>query len=152
MRPHPLVRLVNTPRKYLKRVIFFNDVRWHVRWALRGNVHEDRFWAEYAAYYDPAFRIAPVDVALRFAFEAEPRRCYERIGRQRPFGAHRWQKFDRGFYEPWLLQTGPGSQVRFADGGPEKMGAEVQSDSVTERCGVLSGECEGGTPWVSGGR
>jgi hypothetical protein len=40
---------------------------------------------------------------MRFAFEAEPRKCFERIGRQMPFGAHRWQKFDREFYEPYLL-------------------------------------------------
>ena len=111
-RTGPLLRLFNTPRKYLKRIVRLNDVRWHVRWALRGNVHEDRFWAEYATHYDPAFRIAPVDVAMRFAFEAEPRACYERIGRQLPFGAHRWQKFDRAFYEPWLLHEGPGSLVR----------------------------------------
>jgi hypothetical protein len=49
---------------------------------------------------------------MRFAFEAEPRRCFERIGNRLPFGAHRWQKFDRAFYEPYLLHHGPGSEVR----------------------------------------
>ena len=111
-RTGPVIRLLNTPRKYLKRLAAFNDVRWHVRWALRGGVHEDRFWAEYATYYHPGFRIAPVDVAMRFAFEAEPRRCFEKVGRQQPFGAHRWYKYDRAFYEPWLLQQGPGSGLR----------------------------------------
>jgi hypothetical protein len=111
-RTGPLMRLLNAPRKYLKRFHPFNDVQWHVRWALRGGVHEDRFWAEYATHYDPGFRIAPVDVSMRFAFEAEPRRCFERIGRQLPFGAHRWQKFDRAFYDPWLLRDGTGSGVR----------------------------------------
>jgi hypothetical protein len=110
--PDRLTRLFNTPRKLLKRLVPLNDIRWHVRWALRGDVHEDRFWAEYANHYDPDFRIAPVDVAMRFAFEAEPRKCYERIGRKAPFGAHRWNKFDRAFYEPWLLRQGPGSEVR----------------------------------------
>ena len=75
--------------------------------ALRGGVHEDRFWAEYATHYDPDFRIAPVDVAMRFAFEAEPRRSFDRVGRQLPFGAHRWQKFDREFYEPFLVKDEP---------------------------------------------
>ena len=105
-------RLFNMPRKLLKRLVAFNDVRWHVRWALRDDVHEDRFWAEYATHYDPTFRIAPVDVAMRFAFEAEPRACFERIGRQMPFGAHRWHKFDRAFFEPYLLRHGPASAVR----------------------------------------
>ena len=100
------IRLLNTPRKYLKRLVPLNDVHWHIRWALRDDVHEDRFWSEYATHYDPDFRIAPVEVAMRFAFEAEPRKCFERIGRQMPFGAHRWQKFDRAFYEPYLLRDG----------------------------------------------
>jgi hypothetical protein len=105
-------QLVNRPRKFLKRYGIFNDVGWHIRWALHGDVHEDRFWAEHAAHYDPAFRIAPVATALRFAFEAEPRRSFERIGRRLPFGCHRWQRFDRAFYEPFLLKNGPGSEVR----------------------------------------
>lgn len=111
-RTHPIVRALNAPRKYLKRLPVFNDVRWHVQWALRGDVHEDRFWAEFATHYDPEFRIAPVEVGMRFAFEAEPRRCFERIGGRMPFGAHRWGWFDRAFYEPWLVQSGPGSEVQ----------------------------------------
>lgn len=110
-RSSTLARAVNWPRRYIKRLGWFNDIRWHVRWAVHGDVHEDRFWAEYATHYDPAFNIAPVDVAMRFAFEAEPRECFGRIGRM-PFGAHRWQKFDRAFYEPHLLRHGPGSDVR----------------------------------------
>jgi hypothetical protein len=109
-----MVRLLNTPRKYFKRLVSFNDIHWHIRWALRGDVHEDRFWAEYATHYDPDFRIAPVDVAMRFAFEAEPRQCFDRIGRRMPFGAHRWQKFDRAFYEPHLLRAGSASEVCLA--------------------------------------
>lgn len=110
-RTSALSQAFNWPRRHVKRLGWFNDVRWHVRWAVHGDVHEDRFWAEYATHYDPAFRIAPVDVAMRFAFEAEPRRCFERIGRM-PFGAHRWPTFDRAFYEPHLLRHGPGSEVR----------------------------------------
>jgi len=44
---------------------------------------------------------------MRFAFEAEPRRSFHRVGRQLPFGAHRWQKFDREFYEPFLVKDDP---------------------------------------------
>jgi hypothetical protein len=106
----------------------FNDVHWHIRWAIRGDVHEDRFWAEYAQHYDPEFKIAPVDVALRFAFEAEPRRSFERLGGQLPFGAHRWQKFDRQFYQPHLLTQGLGSGVRLrgASQPPEAAAADAE--------------------------
>ena len=122
-----IVRTLNLPRKYLKRLVAFNDIHWHIRWALRGDVHEDRFWAEYATHYDAGFRIAPLDVAMRFAFEAEPGKCFERIGRQMPFGAHRWQKFDRAFYEPYLLQEGPGSEV-----GVTPPGARALDDATCE--------------------
>jgi len=111
-RTAPVIRALNSPRRLLKRIHVLNDIHWHIRWALDGDVHEDRFWAEYATHYDPSFRIAPVDAAMRFAFEAEPRRCFEQIGRQLPFGAHRWQKFDPAFFEPYLLRTGLGSGVR----------------------------------------
>jgi hypothetical protein len=121
-------RLLNTPRKFLKRLVPFNGVRWHVRSALHGNVHEDRFWAEYATHYDPDFRIAPVEVAMRFAFEAEPRKCFERIGGQMPFGAHRWQKFDRSFYTPSLLRHGLGSEVRLRSSREARAWAEFESD------------------------
>ncbi|HEV8318996.1 MAG TPA: DUF5672 family protein [Vicinamibacterales bacterium] len=107
-----LQRLVNWPRKLLKRFRCFNDVKWHLRRAFRGGVGEDRFWTEYAPHYDPDFRIAPVDVALRFGFEDAPRECFERTGGRLPFGCHRWHEVDRDFYAPYLLKHGPGSEVR----------------------------------------
>ena len=123
-----LTRLVNTPRKFLKRLVAFNGVRWHIRTAVRGNVHEDRFWTEYATHYDPEFRIAPVDVAMRFAFEAEPGRCFERIGGQMPFGAHRWQNFDRAFYTPFLLHHGLGAEVRLRSSREARAWGDFESD------------------------
>jgi hypothetical protein len=135
----PVTRVLNTPRKYLKRLKAFNDVHWHIRLALHGDVHEDRFWSEYATYYDPGFRIAPVDVAMRFAFEAEPRKCFERLGCQMPFGAHRWQKFDRAFYEPYLLSSGLGSAVRLRSSREARGDGELATDVAR----VCSGQAGG---------
>jgi hypothetical protein len=109
-RTAPIVRVFNWPRKVLKRLGYFNDVRWHIRWSLRGDVREDRFWALFATKYDPAFRLAPADAAERFAFEADPRAAFERTARL-PFGSHRWNVHDRAFYEPVLLHSGAGSEV-----------------------------------------
>jgi hypothetical protein len=111
-RTSKLQQVVNWPRKLLKRLRYFNDVKWHMRWALRGGVREDRFWSDYASHYDPTFRIAPVDVALRFGFEAAPRQCFERLGGRLPFGSHGWHGLDRDFYAPYLLKHGAGSEVR----------------------------------------
>jgi hypothetical protein len=53
--------------------------------------------------YLPGFRIATVEEGLRFAFEASPRTCFELAGRRLPFGCHAWTRYDRSFWEPFLL-------------------------------------------------
>lgn len=67
-------------------------------------LNEDQFWSARASYFWPAFRVAPPDTALRFAFEAAPDWCFEQSGRNVPFGAHAWQKWDPGFWEPYLTK------------------------------------------------
>ncbi|HID52620.1 MAG TPA: hypothetical protein EYP41_11365 [Anaerolineae bacterium] len=94
-------RLANYPRKYLKHLHYFNNVQ---REIARFRQNEDLFWSWRATHYYPDFRIAPVDVAMRFAFEGAPRLCYREIGGKLPFGCHAWPKYDRAFWEPYLLQ------------------------------------------------
>jgi Protein of unknown function (DUF5672) len=95
-----LRRWLHLPRKYLKRLTIFNDVRWETRqW--RGN--GDLFWADEAVKYWPDFRIASVEQGLEFAFEAAPRMCFELNHRRLPFGCHAWARYDRAFWEPYLL-------------------------------------------------
>ena len=92
---------VRLPRVILKYMRFSNNARSemaHYPW------NEDIFWANRAAHYYPEFKIAPVDAALRFAFECHPRRCFERNESRVPFGCHAWQKYDREFWEPYILQ------------------------------------------------
>ena len=66
-------------------------------------LNNDLFWADQAVRYLPTFKVASVEQGLRFAFEAAPRTCYEMAGGQLPFGCHAWTKFDRTFWEPFLL-------------------------------------------------
>lgn len=65
---------------------------------------EDYFWSDRAVFFNPGFHVAPIDVGLRFAFERAPRLCYEINGGTLPFGAHAWAKWDRAFWEPFLLK------------------------------------------------
>ena len=67
-------------------------------------LNEDCFWSFRARDYFPDFRIAPVREALRFSFELAPRRCFELNGNRLPFGCHAWSKYDREFWEPYLLK------------------------------------------------
>jgi len=63
----------------------------------------DLFFALDAPQYVPGYSVAPLREGLRFAFETAPRACFELNDRQLPFGCHAWWKFDRAFWQPFLL-------------------------------------------------
>ena len=65
---------------------------------------EELFIADRASYYYPEFTIAPLDEALRFGFECVPRYCYELNGNRLPFGCHAWERYDREFWEQFVLK------------------------------------------------
>lgn len=95
-----LVRLRNFPKKIIKEMGFFNSAR---REMSRYGHAEEHFWANRANHFYPDFRIAPLEEALRFAFECVPRYCYERNNFKLPFGCHAWEHYDREFWQPFLL-------------------------------------------------
>jgi hypothetical protein len=95
------VRCLNYPKKMLKHLFFYNNVN---REASRiYGTSEERFLVTRAQHYYPDFNIAPKDVALNFAFECIPRYCYELNNHTLPFGCHAWQRYDREFWEPFLV-------------------------------------------------
>jgi hypothetical protein len=61
--------------------------------------NEDGFWSFEASKYSDAFRPAPFEESLAFAFETQPWECYRLHGNQLPFGTHAWEKYDREFWE-----------------------------------------------------
>lgn len=70
---------------------------------------EDKFWSEMAPRLDPTFRIPPPERALSFAFETNPRECFELNGQRLPFGCHKWWGYDRDFWEPHLMGSASGT-------------------------------------------
>lgn len=109
-------KLRRLPRKILRRLgLSGARGRAIVGWPRAGEIsgvprdpgarlNEDCFWSFRAREYYRGFRVAHADEALRFAFEVNPRRCYELAGRRLPFGCHAWPKYDREFWEPFLLR------------------------------------------------
>jgi Protein of unknown function (DUF5672) len=92
-------RLLRLPKLALKLLLIRHPLRHH----LDQNVKmEDWFWGVDANDYIPGFKVPPPDLALSFAFEPDPAFCFERNGRQLPFGCHAWAKYDRKFWEPYL--------------------------------------------------
>lgn len=67
------------------------------------NRNNDIFWSDVASYYFPEFKVASVEQGLRFGFEVSPRFCLELNGGQMPFGCHAWARYDRKFWEPFLV-------------------------------------------------
>lgn len=96
-----LAQLWHLPKRFLKRFTRFNGVRWELD---RYQNNDDAFWANRAAHYYPEFNIAPLETALHFAFECVPRYCFELNNRSLPFGCHAWARYDREFWEPFLLK------------------------------------------------
>lgn len=116
------------PNAWLRRILVLSEGieatpgRWHgvdvdtlrrrLFWELQGGVkvllakstyYEDLFWSHIAPAIDPAFRVTPPEVAVHFAFELEPRWCFEQTGGRLPFGCHAWARYDRTFWQPHLL-------------------------------------------------
>jgi hypothetical protein len=99
------LQYLNLPRKYLKHLHVFNSARWEMsRMHLVEWRHDDLFWSDEAINYYPAFRVPAVDLGLRFAFEVAPRQCFELNNHTLPFGCHAWPRYDRSFWEPYLLK------------------------------------------------
>ena len=104
------VRALHLPRKALRRARLLGTDRRAILDAAQNpkdpgeRLNEDCFWSFRAQRYYPAFRVASVREALAFAFEVAPRRCYELNENRLPFGCHAWNKYDRQFWEPFLLR------------------------------------------------
>jgi hypothetical protein len=90
----------------LRRTRALHDVARRFRWlGARLDMQEDLYFCNVLARLDPRFRVAPLDEALRFAFDGEPRRGYELAGRRLPFGCHAYARHDLAF---WRAHFDPG--------------------------------------------
>jgi len=65
---------------------------------------DDFFWSFEAKKYYPGFKIPTADEAVSFSFETGPRYCFDKNNQTLPFGCHAWAKYEREFWEPYLLK------------------------------------------------
>jgi hypothetical protein len=73
--------------------------------SLTPKMYEDLFWSFIAPRLNPAFSVAPPEIAIDFAWELHPRAQYQQRG-QLPFGCHAWQRYDRAFWLDILAKQG----------------------------------------------
>jgi hypothetical protein len=102
-------RVANRLKYILKKMAYTDDVFGYLKIVIS---NEDAFWGMDASHFEPDFRVAPLDVALSFAFEKDPRHCFESNGRRLPFGCHAWAKWDKAFWQPYLISS---PKVRLRD-------------------------------------
>lgn len=75
-------------------------------------IAEDIFWGEIAPLFSDDFITAPVEDALKFGFECNPRYCYRENNRKLPFGCHGWQLAqNRDFWIEILESTNINSEL-----------------------------------------
>lgn len=91
------LRKVATFRKVLRYFRYFSN-----KWPSQ----EDVFWSCVAPSLYPWFRIPVEDIAIKFAFELKPSKCYEINKEQLPFGCHAWECHDIAFWRPILASMG----------------------------------------------
>jgi len=68
--------------------------------------NEDVFWAVAVPNLFPAFKVPPIEVAMEFAFESKPSKCYAATNGRLPFGCHDWWRQDIDFWRPFFKERG----------------------------------------------
>ena len=87
----------------LARDQVFNNFHWPLNLTPK---NEDFFWCMEAAPRFPDLRVAPIDDAMRFAFEVNPSRLYAACGNRLPFGCHKWTEHEPEFWMPFIAGAG----------------------------------------------
>lgn len=52
------------------------------------------------------FKVAPLDIALKFAFEREVEKCFKLNNEELPFGCHAWERYNLEFWKPFIEAFG----------------------------------------------
>jgi Protein of unknown function (DUF5672) len=98
-----LRRLLVWLRTFCFQSGYHNNLRWLMREFKERPYNEDCFWAFQAHKVVPDFTIPTPQQAVAFSFEVAPRFCFQQNSERLPFGCHAWPKYDREFWEPYLL-------------------------------------------------
>lgn len=73
-------------------------------------------WTEDVFWSSQKINIAPVSIALSFAFERQVKKCFRENNYTLPFGVHAWQKYDPEFWYKVIQNRGGELVVQKAKG------------------------------------
>ncbi len=96
-----IVHLKKLPFSRLRRLRFANTVDF---FRSINRCSEDRFWGLDTQNANVPFRVAPLDEAMKFAFEVHPGLLFELNDKQLPFGCHAWMCYEPDFWAKWIFR------------------------------------------------
>jgi hypothetical protein len=70
------------------------------------NLFEDAFISHYVKSKYDDFKLAPVDIALKFSFEVKPEVLYKFNNNTLPMGCHAWWRYNLNFWKPYIESYG----------------------------------------------
>lgn len=88
--------------------------------------NEDLF---YSSVFDEDFKVAPMEIALQFAFERQVEECYVLNHCELPFGCHAWNRYNLRFWKPYIEQSG-----YMLEENAEKIGGEDETRRLEYDC------------------
>lgn len=65
--------------------------------------NEDLFFSSIVKKY---FKVAPLEIALQFAFERQVEKCYELNKCELPMGCHAWERYNFAFWKTFIEKNG----------------------------------------------
>jgi hypothetical protein len=90
-------RVLHLMGAYLSRILFIPSKKFK-----QVKLNEDKYWCLVVPKLNRKFRLAPIEVGIRFAFEENPRILYEMNNQELPFGCHAWNKCDQDFWQKFI--------------------------------------------------
>lgn len=105
---------IQLPMSFIKRVgnggfslrktktFYLNSLIFGKLWYLWKR-NEDFYWSNIFPKLNPFFKIPPVSVALNFAFDLDPEKCFNINNQKMPFGCHAWEKDKKEFYKGKII-------------------------------------------------
>lgn len=98
----------NTLSLFEKNYSFQEDVFWGIAATKRLNSFSCNSFilkCLAAIFAKNTFKVAPLEIAIQFSFETEPKKMYKVNNNSTPFGCHAWEKYDRAFWKPYILKN-----------------------------------------------
>lgn len=83
---------------FLKLQQYFSRINYLKLFLFLYKGNEDIFWGYYSRFFCSSFSVATTTMALNFAYEYAPEKCYAYNNNRLPLGCHAWYKYNKKFW------------------------------------------------------